>query len=307
MFNRFLAAAVALSLCLPSPGLAQIYGNADSVRNLPVHQIGPNRGGMIGLSVDTKLYSCGSTTCLKVIGFSGTNFSNLRIGDYIVQVNNVYFRSVDDFFGLIRENAPGAVVRLDYWEGDNGLRASYQSAALLGTQNSSYTSLDSMLPQLEKIVRADARHWQISTYRNNTLRNLRVASVSSDGRTYVIRGTYNYGGFWSNYQDSVDFRYAGSDLSCIEYGHEPGCRALLREDRSVLGPALAIAGVIAVGFIATRSRSSSGSGGSGGGYRGETRYQCEQRCNSYPGDSNANAEAAYIAQCRRGCSSLPNY
>ena len=303
MFNRSWPRLPHWPCAIPQPGLAQSGYYSGGSRS---YTIGPNQGGTIGLSVDTKLYSCGSATCLKVIGFSGTNFSNLRIGDYIVQVNNVYFGSVDDFFGLIRENPPGAMVRLDYWEGDNGLRPSYQSAALLGTTNAAY-SIDSLLPQLEKIMRLDARHWSISTYRNNTLRNLRVASVSSDRQRYVIRGSYNYGGFWSgNYQDWVDFRFSGSDLSCIEYGHERGCRALLSEDRSALGPALAIAGVIAVAVIASRSGGSSGSN-SGGGYRGGTRYQCEQRCNSYPGDSNANVEAAYIAQCRRGCSSLPNY
>ncbi|MEA2999738.1 MAG: hypothetical protein QOK17_1571 [Sphingomonadales bacterium] len=303
--RRLLAALAAIGLCVPTSGSAQFGGGGDDIGTLPIHAIGPNRGGVVGLAVDTNPYNCGTAMCLKVIGLNGTNFTGIHIGDYIVQVNKVFFHSVNDFFGLVRENPPGTRVRIDYWDAANNLQPMYQLADLVGASNSNYASIDSALPQLETLLSTDARHWRISRYHPLTLRNLRILSVSSDGRSYTIEGTYNYGGFWSgNYEDWVDFRYSDNQFACIEYGQERGCRPLLREDRSVLGPVLAGIGAIAVIAIASNSRGSSTSRGSSG-YDGETRFQCNQRCNRY-GDPNPNAEAAIIAECRAGCSRLPD-
>jgi hypothetical protein len=166
-----------------------------------------------------------------------------------------------------------------------------------------------LMDNLETVIRTDARHWRTSTYVRGSLRNLDFIRTSSDLRTFRVRGTYDYYGTLrvNRYSDWVEFSFSGRELSCIEYGHERGCRALLAQDRSVLGPALVIGGTIALGIAMSNrpSGSARSGGGSSSGYRGETRSQCEARCNDYPGDANMNAEAAYVAQCRRRCSSLP--
>jgi hypothetical protein len=303
MLSRLLVAFAALALCLPQPGFAQsgLYSGSNS----KVHMIGPSQGGAVGISVDTVTYRCGSYTCVKVIGFDRTNFTGLQVGDYIVMVNQITFSTVDQFFGLIRENAPGTRVTIDYWDASNGNSSMYQTAALRAGTGAGSTA--DLVVQLETILRADAQFWEVSNYHRNSLRDVRVSQPSSGG-SYVASGRYTYdGAFTSNNVDTVEFHFRGPSLTCIKYGGE-SCRAVRSENPNVLGTVIvAAAAAVAVAAIADGVGGSSPARQSGGGYRGETRGQCQERCSQYPGDSNPNVEAAYIAQCRQRCASLPAY
>jgi hypothetical protein len=288
MFKRPILLLVGFSLCVSTPGLTQ-FGGGD------VHTIGPDRGGALGVSVDPTPYSCGSLTCLKVIGLDRTNFPGLKVGDYITSVNNVTFANTDQFFGLVRENPPGTSIRIDYWDGSNGLTPMYQLGALRGRTAPGAT--DELVGNLETIIRADARHWRAYTYRFNSLGNLRISYVSPDRQSSVVSGTYRYDGvFMMNNPDTVDFQFSGGTLSCIKYGEESQCRPLLTQDRSLVGPAIGIIG----GILLYKALHDSRGPSSPDTYSGESRSQCLQRCNGYY-DPNASAEAAAVDQCRRRC------
>jgi hypothetical protein len=290
MLNRFFAALAAFMLCLPHPGLAQFGGGN-------IHTIGPDRGGALGVSVDTVTYQCGELTCVKITGLDRTNFSALKVGDYILKVNEISFQSVSDFFGLIRENSPGSLVKIDYWDSANDFAGMYQTDYLRSRGTTQNASLESLNQDLERVLRADAKHWRASTYYPDSLSNLRITSQSSDGRSYVVRGDYRYDGFAStNNSDWIDFHFYGTTLSCVEFGDERGCRPLLTEDRSVLGPVLVAVGVAAVALAA----SSGGSSPAPDYSDRESPSQCRQRCGQMY-DPNMSVLSAMIAQCERRC------
>ena len=284
MAGRLLCLLLAFALCAPAP--AQIYST-------PSTDTAP---GVIGLSVDPVPYRCGRYTCLKITGLDRTNFTALDIGDYIVMVNEVPFGSADEFFAMIRRHSPGTRVTIDYWDASSGNAAMYQTASL--RRGDGY-SMVSLMRDLETILRADARYWEVSTYHENSLRGVRLSSLGGDN--YVASGLYTYDGAMTRGNvDTIDFYFVPNGLSCIKYGDESRCRPLRERNPQVLRTvAIVAAGIVVLAAAGSGSGRTSPAPQSQGNY-GQSRAQCERSC-AQIGDSDPAVEAAAIASCRRRC------